>query len=666
MGKRDGRKPWAVVWLAALLAATSAAAWGQDAWLGDLRLDLSANPMRVPADGKTESRIRAEVRTFGGSPAPDGTRIVFNTDLGWLGVGEGDKRASVTVTTRGGSAIVFLRSDQAGVATVYAHIEETRTRVRVSFIEPSRFRAEAREAPARSVLVSGEWVGYCVDENVVEARGRSRIRYGGLVIDVGDRAVLFVDTMKVHALNVVVKHGDYEVDAAALVGDLLAGELMVQRLTNGVVLRQRLSAADLQPVETDEPIPPGTFSQPAPEGNTWFVADSVRVFPRERVVLRGGALYSGLQKVLSLPPYWIIAMPGYTGASNSSMLSLNSSGGLAVDLPFFFQVTDTWTGAVKLQRGTTAAGVSAQEGWTLALQEEYQAASGARGTMYVAGLPRRDWGLGIRDNRQMFGNFDVYTDLSSPDHDSVFFSTMAYASRRTHRFSLRMNYDKPTGYDSTYGATAEWLTYPKPFAGSDQVNYTLGLALGVTRGHESTGGKSWLFSQQLYEALEFRPHRLAGSWSLTPRLENITDFYSTGARTNSARAELAFAGRLGGSSDMRLVYAAEHASGDVYRPGWRQTLDLFTTVESGRWYAYLTGSRDLTNDSDLLTVSTDYMLSDKWRLGALYTHYSFPGDVFSDIELTLGRIFFGQEIGVRWSRETGKLSVNVSGLARSF
>ncbi len=642
----------------------------QQTWVGALRVDMRANPTRLPADGKTPCRIQAEVRGFDGSLVPDGTRVVFNTDLGWLGLGESDKRASLTATTRGGTVTVFLRSDAAGVATVFGRIEDTRANVQVTFVEPSVIGAveaagEGPEKEPRSLLVSGEWVGYCVDANAVEARGRSRVKYGGLTIEVGDQASLRLNTMRLQATNVVLRRDEYEIDAASLVADFSSGELMVQRLTDGAVLRQRLSITTLRPLEDTDPIAPGTFTYEAVEGNTWFVADSVRVFPRERVVLQGGALYSGLQKVLSLPPYWIIAMPGYTGASNSSMLSVNSSGDVALDIPFFFQVTDTWTGSVKLQRGTSMAGVSAREGWTLALQEEYSSASGAHGALYVKGLPKQDWGLGLRDTRRLFGDFDVYTDLNLPDHRSTFLNTMAYTSRPGYMFNLRASYDKPQGYTSSYGATAEWLTHPRPFAGK-AADYSVGTALSAYKQGDDATKTDWLFSHEVYGALNFRPWSLGDTWSLGPRLENVFSWYSSGENTNAARGELTLAGGLGRSGDLRLVYSAEHSSGDVYQTGWRQALDLYLMAESGRWHSYLAASSDLTNDSDLATLAMAYALDDKWRLGTLLTYYRFPEESFDDVEVTVGRLFFGQELGLRWSRESGKVNLYVSGFSRSF
>lgn len=662
--------PWLMVAVLGLagLCASSSVAVAQGVLLGDYRIELRANPMRLPADGRTPCRIQAEVRRLDGSVAPDGTRVVFNTDLGWLGVTESERRATVTATTRGGATVVFLRSDAPGIATVYARIQETRTYVRVTFLEPG---AAARgegvpERPARSVTVSGEWVGYCADTNMVEARGRSRVKYGSLVIDVGDQALLAADTLKLRATNCVIRKGEYEVEAAALVADLLAGEIMVQRLVEGTVLRQRLSLGTLEPIPDAEPIPAGTFRHESAEGDIWFVASSVRIFPGERVVVRGGTMYSGLQKVLSLPPYWIIAMPGYTGASNSSMLGVNSSGDLAVDIPFFFQVTDTWTGAVKLQRGATMGGVSARSGWTIALQEEYATASGARGAFVLGGLPRKDWGVSWRDSRRMLGGFDVFTDLSLPDHRSLYFNTLAYTTRDRYRFSFRTSCDRPAGYPGSLYAAAEWLTHPRPVGNSSHARYSFGTAISFARAAGMDEGRDWRVMQEFYSALDFAPYRLSGSWSLAPRIENVFAWYSTGGTSNSARGELSLAGRLGRTADLRLAYSVEHASGCLFYTGWRQALDLYLTAHYRRWGSYLSASRDLTDGAELATLATDYRLSDKWRLGALLTYYRFGPETFEDIEVTVGRALFGQEIGLRWSASTGRFGLSVLGFSRAF
>jgi hypothetical protein len=659
------------VWLVASVAGVvasglGAAAWAQATWVGTYRLQLRVNPTELPADGKTRCRLQAEVRQFDGSPAPDGTQVVFTTDLGWLGVSEAQRSASATAATRGGVAVVYLRSETAGVATVQALIQQTRASVRVTFLPPGApVPARAARLP-RSLYISGSWVGYCADANAIEARGRSRLTYGPLTLEVNDVAVLDLATLRLHATNVTVRGRERVVEAQDLVAELESRVLYLRRFVEGSLVRESLAADSLLPIDAKDILASLSFSPPAVEGSVWFIGSGARVFPGEKIVLEDASLYSGLQKVVSLPHFWIIAMPGYTGASNSSILGVNSEGNLAVDLPFFYRVTDQWTGAVKLQRGASMAGVPARQAWTAAVQEEYCTADGTRGALFVQGLPYQDWGFGWRDQRRLFGGCEVFSDLSLPDHRSRFFNTTVFSPRAGYQFSFSASYDKPAGYPSSGGLAAEWLTYPKPFLGSTRAAYSLGTALSLVRQPEEGGGKGWLFGQELYTALDCAAWGIGENWSLTPRLQNVFAWYDDGTTTNALRHELTLAGRLGASSDVRLLYSAQLSSGDVARKGWRQELDFYLSASRGRWRSYLSASRDLTAGSQLATWALDYQLASKWRLGSLITSYHFGGERFHDLELTLGREFYGQEIGVRWSKETGRFSISVVGLSRSF
>jgi hypothetical protein len=649
-----------------LLLAACAPLRAQETWLGAYRIDLRANPTRLAADGLTRCRIQAEVRRFDGSPAPDGTQIVFNTDIGWLSLGQGDKRATVDTTIRGGVVVVFLSSDAAGVATVFARVQDSRTNVHISFLVPGSKGLGGAERPPRSMTISGKWVGYCVEANAVEARGRNRVTYGRLVFDVGDVTVLNVQTLELHCLGAVLRRDKAEVETESLSADLSKGEVLVQRITEGTVVRQRLSLQTLTPIENDEPIPAGSFSVPETEGETWFVGTTVRVFPSEKVVLRNASVYSGNEKVLSLPPYWILAMPGFTGASNSSMLGVNSSGGFAFDMPFFYQVTDTWTGCVRLQKGTTMAGVSAASGWSLALHQEYSTEGGSLGAMTLAGLPRSDWGFAWHDNRQGLQGSQLFTDFSTPDHDSLFLNTMLYRTLPSHQFSLSASFDRPADFDASYGATAQWMTYPRPFVGSRRLEYSLGTSMSLQRGALVDGSSNLVFGNDVYSSLGFAPSGMGRKWSLQPRLENVYSWFTNGTSRDVLRAELSLNGTVAGHNPLRLTYAAQNQSGDTYTPGWHQEVDLFLSAYRGKWSSYLMASRSLTNSDQMATLSMNYRLTDTWRLGALYTQYDFGLGNFSDVEFTLARAFFGQELGLRWSRETGRLSLSAIGLNHSF
>ncbi len=85
--------------------------------LGNFQITAVPNPRSVPADGKTAARIRIEVRDTGGQPAPDGTKVVVSTDLGYVGESEFDRTKALTVETAAGFAMVFATSDTPGLAT---------------------------------------------------------------------------------------------------------------------------------------------------------------------------------------------------------------------------------------------------------------------------------------------------------------------------------------------------------------------------------------------------------------------------------------------------------------------------------------------------------------------------------------------------------------------
>ena len=664
------RLPFPAIGLAAMavLVATCVPLRAQDTWLGSYRIDLRANPNRLAADGLTPCRIQADVRRFDGSPAADGTQIVFNTDLGNLSLGQGGKSATVDATTRGGLAIVFLSSDAAGSANVTARVQDSRTVLHVTFLAPGSRGLGGQERPPRSMTISGKWVGYCAEANAVEARGRSRITFGRLTIDVGDVAVLNVQTLQLRALGVVLHRDKAKVEAESICADLMKGEVLVQRMAEGSILRQRLSMETLTPVESDDPIPSGSFSVDEVEGDTWFVGTTVRVFPNEKVVLRSASVYSGNEKVLSLPPYWILAMPGFTGASNSAMVGVNSEGGFAFDMPFFYQVTDTWTNSVRLQKGTTMASVSAREGWSLALHNEYNGESGSLGYVTLAGIPRNDWGLAWHDNRTGLQGSQLFTDLNSPDHSSVYLNSMLYRTLPSHQFSLSANLNRSADLGASYGATAQWLTYPRPFGGSKRVEYSLGTSLNLDHGADSTdsAAAAWLFGNDVYGSVGLSPRGLGNKWSLQPRVENVFSWFSDWSQRDSLRGELALNGTLGGHNPLRLTYSATHQSGDVTVPGWEQELDLWMTAYQGKWTAYFNATHSLTTSNQMATLSTDYRVTPSWRFGALYTQYDFGLGSFSDTEFTLARQFFGQEFGLRWSRETGRFSVSAIGLNRNF
>ena len=90
-------------------------------------------------------------------------------------------------------------------------------------------------------------------------------------------------------------------------------------------------------------------------------------------------------------------------------------------------------------------------------------------------------------------------------------------------------------------------------------------------------------------------------------------------------------------------------------------------ADLGRWHAYFMGSWDLTDDGTLAYLDLIYYLSDSWRVVALGTHYKYEDISFDDIELGVGwRVWQDREIGLRWSRDTGRVALELGDLTSPF
>ena len=62
-----------------------------------------------------------------------------------------------------------------------------------------------------------------------------------------------------------------------------------------------------------------------------------------------------------------------------------------------------------------------------------------------------------------------------------------------------------------------------------------------------------------------------------------------------------------------------------------------------------------------LVCGVDYNLGPGWRLGLFGTYYDYDTADYSDLELELARALGNKELGLRYSMETGRLSLELGG-----
>jgi hypothetical protein len=638
----------------------SAPVCAQGARVGRVRIDLFATPQRVPADGHSAARIRIEVRDTRNSFVPDSTELIVHSDLGLLSVSGADRRDTVSLHTQGGFAIIELVSDIAGTATVGAQVLDSRNQCLVDFVPPG----QAVEPEGRVVDVKGGWVGYAPDLGLIQARDRAQITFGRLTIEVGDVAEVDTNAYIIKAQSVIVKRDGKEIAGEDLYLDLTSRKLVVRRLAASGVERQTYNLGTLTPAAEDLEVPADAFRMSQKESDTWLVASGASFFMGEKVCLRHAGLYIQGQKVFRFPPLWVVAMPGYSGSSNSQVLGMSSSGGLAVNMPFFYRVTDSAAGAIKVQKGTSAGSVMAREGWTLGLQEEYRTARNCEGTFAVEGLPRSDWGFNWRDTRPLFGESQAAFNLGMPDHRSLFADASLYRFNPTHRFNLRASTSRPDGYDTSYAVDADWLTNSRQI--SSRVAYRVGTTVGIHREGVADPDTSQfrqrtVFRNQLFGALDFVPWRLSGRTLLTPSLTNVYQWDTGNLHTNSLRGQLALDQAFGNTTGASLSFAAEQPSGFADRRGLQQLVSLDFHSDRGKWNTFWNASRDITNDTQYALMTLDYFPKQLWRLGFTKSYYSFSDTSFNDLETTLARKIGDRELGLTYSTATHKVWLEFGG-----
>jgi len=660
------RRSWALV--AALVVGLSGAMLvcggrcvAQGGILGKYRITAVPNPRSVPADGKTAARIRIEVRDNSGQPAPDGTKVVVSTDFGAVGESEFDRTKALTVETTAGFAMVFATSDTPGLATIRISVGASRSNnVYLEF----RPEGQAPGPELRVVKINGGWVGYSVDLNIIEARDRALVEYGGMTVSEADLVQLDVDKMDLRAQPATITREEQQLGGEGLFFQFYTKRGVLQQLTDAGLQQVSFDLYNLEPGSLDWDLPHNAFDLLPVVGETWLIADSITLFVGEKIVLHNADIYVGSDKVVSLPAYWVLAMPGYTGASHSQVLGVSSDGGLAVNLPFFYCVSDTRTAAIEVRRGARSGSVIAREGWGLGLREEYRTQN-AEGELVLAGLPRSDWGMEWRDTRQVFGGMLGDFSVGWPDHHSLFADANLFDYGSSYRSNVRAYYRRPNYGGTAYGLFADWLTSPRRLPTGSNNTYRLGLSLG---GHYASEGDSELiFDNELYGKVDLGAWRLAPETWLEFDVDDIYSWDTADYSANSAQARLTLERGFGRNVTMFVDYFAEYGSGDAYHQGWHEGLGLDTWASFDRWDAYLRGNWDLTDDSTLASLDLSYYLDNRWRLVLFGTHYDFDDTTYDDVELGVGwKVLQGREIGLRWSREEGRLSVELGNLTSAF
>ena len=658
--RRDSRRraaPLKVVGRIALTALIAmlacSAVYAQIPRLSGVRVNLWPSPRVVPADGKTEATVRAELRDQSGLPVADGTRVVFRIEGGHLSLDGNERRQVIATETVNGAATVFVTGTEIGTATVHAELTsgEGQNRVSIAFVE----EGSSLLGGSGVVHVRGNWVGYSLDMAIVEARDEAEVEFSGIRVVSPDVIQVDVNSLSVKAMNAEVHAPGGVIVADELSYNLFSGQGTLRRMGERGYEELCFDSFTLHQYEPEHDIRTETFRFDTAGASVWAVADGVSVHPQEKVVLRHATLYAGGSRVMSLPKYWVIAMPGYSGTTHSRVLGVNSSGQIAVDFPYFYNVTETRTSAIKLQHGTSSGRVIARDDWSLALEESYNTGL-AEGSISLIGLPRDDWGLQWRDQRTLGPRRDGYFTVYSPDHRSWYADANIYEIGADRRTNLTASIQKPGGGDFSYSVGADWLTMNRPLGMWDAA-YRLGTSIGLR--HIDGLDDGIVAENQLYAGLDLPRRHIGERTSLTPGFSNLFTWDTSGYMHNSLRGELRLRHIVTSHKSFTLSYRGNLTSGDSAR-GYRDSISLDLRAYHGRRLSsYATTTYDLAESNFYGFGLIDYAIDDMWRVGLAGTYYDLGDGSYDDVHVTVARKLGPTEIGLRWSEASGRLSLEL-------
>ncbi|UCH35271.1 MAG: hypothetical protein JSV65_02655 [Armatimonadota bacterium] len=332
-------------------------------------IDVDAQPQRLGADGDQPCAITVRLTDSLGAPAPDGTEVTFVTTLGTV-----EPQIALTAA---GMARAELSSPAPGTAEVSIIVGGQREVVAVEFTGAAA-KAPAPSEPAPMVRVAGRYVAYSADYDCITASDHARAEHGKLVVEAGNiqyevsRGVLKAQ----HAVRVTSGAATLEGERACYHvsrcrGVLLSAKDSIERIAFSA---DDLSVTEAAPAGGADFLPTDTG-----DTNTWVVARDAVVFPRDRIQFTDATLYVGEKRVFSLP-YYVAPLRGQRSLLNQ-IFSLSSTGGLNLDLPFYYAANETHVGSLHIRRRARGSYGYGRSGWSLGVEEQYLLTPRSKGTL---------------------------------------------------------------------------------------------------------------------------------------------------------------------------------------------------------------------------------------------------------------------------------------------
>lgn len=650
--------------------------WAVGAFADTASIRLVSYPGVSVADGRSTVTITADVRGRDGRTVPDGTQVVFTTDLGTF-------RENVVQTQNGVARAVLVAGGLPGTATIRARtlaFSDASTTMQMEFLSD---RSQLSSAKEYIEVVAPRHLVYSMDQKVIGAADpeeRVAIRYRDIEILAADVQV-DVPGYEVRARKARLKFGKIDQEFEQLTIKLntrkgtgittvpvkslvLVGSAPWFRFEQGPEENRlgpvSLTAAGLVPLPAGQTLPADAFAfKDLTQSQTIISAKKAVAFPRKEIQFHKADIMMGGVRMVSLPLFQV-SVYGQTPLITDQIVNVNDNQ-LGINYPHYLSLKPGETSLLRFRMGERyGRGLSTNGGAFLDYELNWNKGDEMDGGLTFSGLGRSDWGVGVRQYLQIDQDTQAFGQLEFPSHRSVFGS--ANINRQFNGFHMGLNANATTTLRGPEFNTQQYMVVaekdPTTIANLPlRMYYGLTAQESVTRTqgitHSQSGVGARVRTQLLPQHLD-KTTELNAEFSvahLTGRnvQEGLTLY---GSATVSKR--------LSGQAWLSGSYRFSQEGLNSSFTG-RHQLSLQGSYYGGRTSLSFGANRSL--DIDRLSFQADvaYQMSDLWRLRYSYTLDRYFGDQFLDYYASLGYRIGFREIGLVWSKRTNRLGIQLLG-----
>lgn len=643
-------------------------------------IQLESYPSMVVADGRSTVTITAQIRDGSGNFVPDGTQVVFDTNLGSF-------REKIVETANGFARAILVAGDIPGGARIRASALRfsAGADIDVEFVADRSLLSSAQDYIE---VVGSETLWYSVQDRVLEATGALRggvVRFQNIEISANDLQVQ-VQTYEVRARGAKLKIGDWEQEFESLFFRLNKkdgyGTATVWLGEDGETVYGGETQGNVTDPETGTAIATRPYFGMIEVGNRRLslpkayvdprslrfttISDSVSMisakkavaYPRKEVQFHKADVRMAGQTIMQVP---LFSVSVNTASPVITEQWVNvSNNNFALNYPYYLSLKPGETSALRFRYGANyGTGTGAGGGTFVDYELNWNKGRNFDGGLNIGGIGRDDWGASLRQTWRNDDSTTLSMAVDFPAHKSMF--ATGNLSRQFDGFSANVQ--------STYGQSLQGTDYR-----TDSTQFVIEkdpikslllpgrIYLGVTaRGSSLETATTRNYQQSAGVRMRFvgQPYRMGTSlFNYSYSLEQVSGHNVRQGLVQVGTLNLGMNPAPGAYLNLGYEYLDDGFASDLIGRH-KLTLDGFWNTGNFGINAYLLQSLDADRMS--ANARLRYKLGPLWRVQYGYYFDQFGVDSFLDQSYILSYRLGFREIGLSYSHRTKRLGIEILG-----